>query len=178
MNSISISGNISQDAELRALPDGTQVAAFSIADNMVGRDKGAIFWRCSLFGKRSEALSQYLMKGQQVTVIGNVTEREWQDKDGQKRKSMDVRVSDVALMGGKRDDAPRQAAPRAAPTKPAAAGSGFDDDSTFRCRDDDVLLQVECGRLHDCAWQAQCSSYWTASCSGCSTPRERRPASP
>jgi hypothetical protein len=35
-------------------------------------------------------------------------------------------------------------------------GSGLDDDSTFRCCDDDVLLQVECGRLHDCAWQAQC----------------------
>ena len=45
-------------------------------------------------------------------------------KDGGKRKSMDVRVSDVALMGGKREAAP--AAPRPA-AKPAAAGSGFDD---------------------------------------------------
>lgn len=74
-----------------------------------------------MFGKRAEALSQYLVKGQQVTVIGNVTEREWTDKDGGKRKSMDVRVSDVALMGGKREGAapaPRQAA------KPAG---GFDD---------------------------------------------------
>lgn len=122
MNSISISGNISQDAESRFLPDGTAVAAFSVADNMVGKDKGAIFWRCSLFGKRAEALSQYLTKGQQVTVIGNVTEREWQDKQGAPRKSMDVRVSDVALMGGKREGA----APRQAP-KPAAGGSGFDD---------------------------------------------------
>ena len=56
--------------------------------------------------------------------LGNVTEREWIDKDGGKRKSMDVRVSDVALMGGKREAAP--AAPRPA-AKPAAAGSGFDD---------------------------------------------------
>ena len=121
MNSISISGNISQDAELRALPDGTMVAAFSVADNMIGKDKGAIFWRCTLFGKRAESLSQYLTKGQQVTVIGSVTEREWTDKDGQKRGSRDVRVSDVALMGGKRE------APRTAPKPPAKAGSGFDD---------------------------------------------------
>ena len=126
MNSISISGNISQDSESRFLPDGTAVAAFSVADNMIGKDKGAIFWRCSLFGKRAEALGQYLMKGQQVTVIGTVSKREWKDKDGTPKTSMDVRVQDVALMGGKRDDAQRQAAPRPA-AKSAAGGSGFDD---------------------------------------------------
>ena len=108
---------------MRFLPNGDPICSFSVADSM-GKDKPTIWWNCSLFGKRAEALSQYLTKGQQVTVIGNVTEREWTDKDGGKRKSMDVRVSDVALMGGKREAAP--AAPRPA-AKPAAAGSGFDD---------------------------------------------------
>lgn len=42
-----------------------------------------------------------------MTVIGGVTEREWTDKDGHKRKSMDIRVNDLALQGGKRDDQPR-----------------------------------------------------------------------
>lgn len=127
MNSISISGPLGKDSELRHLPNGDAVCSFSVADSM-GRDKPTIWWNASLFGKRAEALSQYLVKGQQVTVIGNVTEREWVDKQGATRKSMDVRVSDVALMGGKREGqqsaapaAPRQAA------KPAAAGSGFDD---------------------------------------------------
>ena len=124
MNSISISGNIGKDSELRHLANGDPVCSFSVADSM-GRDKPTIWWNCSLFGKRAEALSQYLTKGQQVTVIGNVTEREWSDKGGQKRKSMAVRVSDVALMGGKRDEqAPRATAQQA---RPAAAGSGFDD---------------------------------------------------
>jgi len=121
MNSISISGTLGKDSELRHLANGDAVCSFSVADSM-GRDKPTIWWSASLFGKRAEALSQYLVKGQQVTVIGNVTEREWTDKQGAPRKSMDVRVSDVALMGGKREGAaPRQAA------KPAAAGSGFDD---------------------------------------------------
>jgi single-strand DNA-binding protein len=128
MNSISVSGNIGKDSEVRFLPNGDPICSFSVADSM-GKDKATIWWNCSLFGKRAEALSQYLVKGQQVTVIGNVTEREWTDKQGVTRKSMDVRVSDIALMGGKREGsapAPRQAA------KPAAAGSGFDD------MDDDI----------------------------------------
>lgn len=123
MNSISISGNLGKDSEMRYLQNGDPVCTFSVADSM-GKDKATIWWNCSLFGKRAEALSQYLTKGQQVTVIGNVTEREWTDKDGGKRKSMDVRVSDVALMGGKREAAP---APRPAATSAKSAPSGFDD---------------------------------------------------
>ena len=120
MNSISISGALGRDAETRHLADGTAVVSFSVADSM-GRDKPTIWWNCAWFGKRAEAVKQYLAKGQQVTVIGNVTEREWTDKDGQKRKSMDVRVNDLALMGSRQEAAPRQA------PKPAPAGSGFDD---------------------------------------------------
>ncbi|MEI6801416.1 MAG: single-stranded DNA-binding protein, partial [Pseudomonadota bacterium] len=59
---------------------------------------------------------QYLIKGQAVTVSGTVSEREWTDKEGSKRKSMDVRVGDVALQGGRRDAEPQQerrAAPKA-----------------------------------------------------------------
>ena len=109
MNSITITGNLGKDAEMRALNDGTPVLSFSVADNQ-GKDKSSIWWNCSLFGKRAESLHQYLTKGQQVTVIGNVSEREFTDKEGNKRKSMDVRVNDIALQGGKREEreAPRQ----------------------------------------------------------------------
>ena len=112
MNSISISGNLGKDSETRHLADGTAVVSFSVADSQ-GREKPTIWWNCSHFGKRAEAVQPYLMKGQQVTVIGTVSEREWTDKDGQKRKSMDVRVQDIALQGGKREDAPRPAAKQA-----------------------------------------------------------------
>ena len=126
MNNLTISGNLGKDAEIRNLADGTAVCSFSVADSM-GRDKPSIWWNCSMFGKRAESLQQYLAKGQQVTVIGTVTEREWVDKDGQKRKSMDVRVQDVALQGGKRDAAP-QAAPaqRTAPAQRQAPADDFD----------------------------------------------------
>lgn len=118
MNNITIAGNVARDAETRYMPNGDPVANFSVADNQ-GKDKPAIFWNCQLFGKRAESLSPYLTKGAAVAVSGVVTEREWQDKEGQKRKTMEIRVADVALQGGKRDDAMR---------KPAApAQDGFDD---------------------------------------------------
>ena len=124
MNSITITGNLGRDSEMRALPDGTQILSFSVADSQ-GKDKASIWWNCSLFGKRAESLQAYLNKGQTVTVIGSVSEREWADKDGSKRKSMDIRVNDIALQGGKPAQAPSTPV-RSAPAK-AAPSSGFDD---------------------------------------------------
>ena len=117
MNVITIAGGLGRDAELKYLNNGDPICNFSVADSQ-GRDKGTIWWNCSLFGKRGEALAQYLTKGQSVTVVGSVTEREWQDKEGNKRKSMDVRVSEIALQGGRKDSEPqeeRRAAPKPAP---------------------------------------------------------------
>ena len=124
MNSITVAGTLGRDAEIRAMPNGDPVASFSVADSQ-GKDKVTIWWNCQIFGKRAESLAPYLVKGGAVTVSGNVTEREWVDKDGQKRKSMDIRVNDIALQGGRKDAAPA-AAPRQA-TKPAPTGGGFDD---------------------------------------------------
>jgi single-strand DNA-binding protein len=127
MNNITVAGQLGRDAETRYLPNGDPVASFSVADSQ-GKDKLTIWWNCSLFGKRAESLAPYLIKGQSVTVSGNVTEREYTDKDGNKRKSMDIRVSDVALQGGKREAAPATAP--AAPRKTAAQSAGFDDDGS------------------------------------------------
>ncbi len=100
MNSISVSGNLGKDAELRSTTKGEQVLSFSVADRQ-GLDKPTIWWNCQLWGKRAATLEPYLKKGQPVTVAGTVSEREWDDKEGKTRKSMEIRVNDVALQGGK-----------------------------------------------------------------------------
>ena len=129
MNSICITGTLGRDMEQRAMPNGEPVGNFSVADSH-GREKPTIWWNCQLFGKRVSALAPYLLKGQQVTVAGTVTEREWTDKEGGKRKQLEIRVSDLALQGGKREQA-ADPAPRAAPApRPAPApsgGHGFED---------------------------------------------------
>jgi single-strand DNA-binding protein len=123
MNFVSISGSLGRDAELKYLNNGDPVCSFSVADSQ-GREKPTIWWRCSLFGKRGQSLSQFLTKGQSVTVVGTITEREW-EKDGVKQKSMDVRVSEIALQGGRKDAEPQQER-RQAP-KPVET---FDDDDS------------------------------------------------
>jgi single-strand DNA-binding protein len=130
MNSITITGNLGKDSEMKILPDGTQILSFSVADSQ-GRDKSSIWWNCTLFGKRAESLQAYLNKGQTVTVIGSVSEREWADKDGSKRKSMDIRVNDIALQGGKPAQPQEQVRAKLgqaiAPASKPAPSSGFDD---------------------------------------------------
>jgi len=111
MNFITIAGNLGKDAELRYLQNGDPVASFSVADQ-AGKDKPTIWWNCSMFGKRAEALTDYLRKGSQVTVVGSIAERAWTDKDGQERKSMDVRVSDIKLQGSPQAAAPAAPAAR------------------------------------------------------------------
>jgi single-strand DNA-binding protein len=149
MNSLTIAGQLGKDAEIKYLNNGDPVASFSVADSQ-GKNKSTIWWRCSLFGKRAESLAPYLMKGQAVTVTGTLTEREYTDKDGMQKKAQEVRVNDVALQGGKRDDAPqRAAAPAQRPqAKPAAmpprAESGFSDmDNDIPFISCDFALEVD-----------------------------------
>ena len=118
MNSITIAGTLGRDCELKTLNNGDSVAAFSVADS-AGRDKGTIWWNCELWGKRADSLSRYLIKGQAVAVSGVITENEWTDKDGNKRKNMKIRVNDVALQGGRKESSEpeeyRQPAKKAQP---------------------------------------------------------------
>ncbi|CAB4152434.1 single-stranded DNA-binding protein [uncultured Caudovirales phage] len=94
---------------------------FSVADSQ-GKEKPTIWWNCGLWGKRAQSLEQHLIKGQSVTVSGNITEREYTDKDGVKRKAQEIRVNEVTLQGGARTSAPSQQKPAA-----KSAGGGFDD---------------------------------------------------
>lgn len=131
MNSITITGHLGKNAEIRYMTDGSAVASFSVADSQ-GRDKQTLWFDCSLWGKRAESLAQYLTKGSAVTVIGNLSEREFTAKDGTQKKAFSVRVVDIALQGGKRDagesaneaHAPQ---PAAAPSKPQLAAVPAED---------------------------------------------------
>lgn len=137
MNVITITGNIGRDIEIRHTTGGKAVGSFSVADSQ-GKDKAPIWWNCDLWetsGGRLEKTAPYLTKGQQVTIVGQVNEREHEGK-----KYHSIRVSDFALQGGKRESgdapAPRQQQRQqpARQNQSAPAGGGFadmDDDIPF-----------------------------------------------
>lgn len=129
MNAWNFVGNLGKDAETRYLQSGDPVVSFSVGVKAGYGDKATTTWaRCSMFGKRGEAVAPYLVKGQQVAISGEASLREYTDKQGQQRASLEVRVNDLTLVGGKREaqqapQAPRQQAPQ------QAGGFGDMDDS-------------------------------------------------
>ncbi len=96
-----VAGNIGKNAEIKTIPNGT-VCEFSVASSRKDKTgKESTQWvRCSLFGARGEKLAQYLTSGTKVTVVGELSVREYQTKDGRNGVSVEIRASDVALMGG------------------------------------------------------------------------------
>ena len=106
MNVITVAGIIGKDAEVRHTPGGDAVCNFTIADSQ-GKDKDPIWWNCALFGKRAESLSKYLVKGTLLTVAGILTNNKYTDKNGVERVGFNLRVNEVALQGGRKDDKPQ-----------------------------------------------------------------------
>ena len=128
MNAWQFTGNIGKDAESRFLPNGDPVVSFSVGVKSGYGEKATTTWaRCAMFGKRAESVSQYLTKGQLVGISGEVTLREWNDQQGQKRNSLEVRVNDLTLLGKK--DGQQAAQPRQ--QAPALPDDGFSDDIPF-----------------------------------------------
>jgi len=105
VNKVILVGNLGRDAELRYTPGGAAVAKFSIATTEVWNDKSGqrqerTEWHnIDLWGKQAESLSEYLVKGKQVYVEGRLQTDEYNDKDGNKRKSTKVRCDKVVLLG-------------------------------------------------------------------------------
>lgn len=112
MNNWNFTGNLGNDAEQKHTASGDSVVSFSVGVKAGFGDKATTTWaRCQMWGKRGESVLPYLTKGQLVGVSGEVNMREWQDKDGQKKQSLEVRVNDLTLLG-KKDGQQSHAQPR------------------------------------------------------------------
>lgn len=129
-NKVTICGYIGKDAETRFLPDGTAIANFSIATNEVRKDRSgerqeSVTWfRVSLIGKVAETLGQYLTKGRQVYVDGKLSQQEFTDRDGNKRTSLEVKASDVQLLGKQEGDGQQPQEKAASASKGFRVGAG------------------------------------------------------
>lgn len=97
MQIATIAGKLGKDATLASTQSGDKVCNFSVAvDYREGREKKTQWWRASLWGKRAEALSPYLLKGVSVTVAGEIGLTEYEGKP-----QLNIRASDVALQGSR-----------------------------------------------------------------------------
>ena len=123
-------GNLGRDPEMRYTPSGSPVTSFPVATSRKytttdGQLKEETVWfRVQVWGKQAETVNQYLTKGRQVLVEGNLIGDEnggpkiWMDKEGKPRASFEVRAFTVRFLGSKREAAPG-ATTGAAPTEVA-----------------------------------------------------------
>jgi len=105
-----IIGNLGKDPEMRYTPDGTPVTSFTVAVNKrwTGRDGSeqdkTTWYRVTCWRKLAETTNQYLKKGKQVMVIGEVEATAFLGQDGQPRATLELTAREVKFLGG-RDDA-------------------------------------------------------------------------
>ena len=100
MITITAAGNCGKDAQTRSLPQGTTVTSWSLASKSgFGAKATTIWFDCSMWGKRGEALKDYISKGSAMTVSGQLTQREHEGKT-----YMGIEVNEVALQGGPRKE--------------------------------------------------------------------------
>lgn len=132
MNVFSFTGNLGNQAEQRYTQGGDSIVSFSVAVKSGFGDKSVTTWvRCTMFGKRGESVLPYLNKGQLVGVSGEFSARDWDDKEGQKRTSVEVRVNDLTLLGGKSEGQQEQRQSQKQQTKTISHGDGLDSDVPF-----------------------------------------------
>jgi len=126
-NVFSFTGTVGRDAEVRATPSGQSLLSFTVANNIGFGDRQQTLWvRVTLWGKRAEgSLQNYLKKGQQVFISGELTQREYQANDGTTRTSLELNANIVDLVGKRNDQGqqPQQGNQQAAQSSNAPASS-------------------------------------------------------
>ena len=105
LNNVNLIGRLTRDAELRYSSSGMAICKFSIAVNrsVKKNDKWsdeASFFDCTVFGKTAESLKQYLTKGQQVCISGELVQNRW-EHEGKQMSRVEINVNHVQLIGEK-----------------------------------------------------------------------------
>ena len=103
MNNFSFTGRLTRHAELKSTGQGLSILSFSVANNTgYGDRQKTNFVNCTLFGKRAEGrLQDYLKKGQEVAVTGELNLNTFTKNDGQPSSSLECIVNSVDLIGGR-----------------------------------------------------------------------------
>lgn len=104
INKVIITGNLTKNAELKQLQSGTPVLRGGIAVNESRKNQQGQweevpnFFDFTIFGRRAEALAQYMTKGLKVCLQGRLHYSAWKAQDGTNRSRVDINVEEVELM--------------------------------------------------------------------------------
>ena len=125
VNHVVLIGRLTRDAELKYTSGGMAVCKFAIAVNRRRKNGDqwadeASFFDIVLFGRAGESINQYLVKGKQVAVEGELHQNRW-EQDGQSRSKVEINADNIQLLGGGTEAKPA----------PSRQGNDFPDDIPF-----------------------------------------------
>ncbi|MGD0309464.1 MAG: single-stranded DNA-binding protein [Acidobacteriota bacterium] len=127
LNKVMLIGRLGKDPEVRYTPDGAPVANFSLATSEFWTDKSGTrqekteWHNIVAWSKLADLSKRYLTKGRQVYIEGRLRTREWDDKDGNKRRTTEIVASQMVLLGS-RSEGGEAAAPMQRGTAEAEPG--------------------------------------------------------
>lgn len=150
INKVILIGRLGKDPELKYTNTGAPVAKFTVATDEVFKDrageqqKHTEWHNIVAWNRLAEICGEYLTKGKQVYIEGNIRSRQWEDQSGNKRTSYEIIAREMKMLGSKSDSpssfASRDAAPstnRASSSAPAA-DSPADNPAPPEMTDEDI----------------------------------------
>lgn len=105
VNKVILIGNLGRDPEVRYTQGGSPVANFTLATNEVWTDKAGSrqekteWHRIVAWGKQAEIVRDHLAKGKQVYIEGSLQTRQWDDRDGNKRTTTEIKLARLVMLG-------------------------------------------------------------------------------
>lgn len=130
VNKVILVGRLGADPEVRYTSGGTAVAKFNLAtsetykDKEGGKQEKTEWHRVVAFGKLGEICGEYLSKGKQVYVEGKLQTRSWDDKEGNKKYTTEVNITNMVMLGSGEGGAPKEFS---ASAEPHSGGPSEDD---------------------------------------------------
>ena len=117
LNKVMIIGNLGRDPEMRYTPSGRPVTTFSVAVSRSwkspnGEHRSETEWfKVVAWGRLAEICKEFLRKGQQVYIEGRLKTRQWEDKEGHQRSSVELIANEMTMLGNRREKSPEEESP-------------------------------------------------------------------
>lgn len=102
MNTASISGRLTKDIELRTTQSALSVCSFTVAVDRPGVKDSVDFIDCVAWRKTAEFIFKYFQKGDPIEITGSITTRSYEDRNGTKRKAVEILCDRVGFPKQKR----------------------------------------------------------------------------
>lgn len=107
LNNVSLMGRLTAAPELKSTNTGTAVTAFTLAVERAyakqGEQRQTDFIDCVAWRTTAEFITKYFQKGSMIAVTGSIQTRSYEDKNGNKRKAVEILVNSVSFCGSKTD---------------------------------------------------------------------------